>query len=136
MQKFNLKVLEKIPCTVEIPELKLKVIFEIIDAEVVGIGKSLNVLNTSLKVIDNIKDPSILYSGVPLNQIDEDKLDKMSKFVTDKPAKSRFESDNGNILDVYTEAVLVRYTDKYVNALGIPHYNITTLSGAVFVPKN
>jgi hypothetical protein len=136
MQKYNLKILEKDPCTIEIPELLLKVTFEIIDAEVVGIGESLNALNTILKVIENTKDPSKDYNGIPLNQIDEDKLDKVSKFIANKPARSRFEDDHGNILDVYAEAVIVMFTDKYVNALGFQHYNITTMSGAVFVSRN
>lgn len=136
MKQFDLELIERFPTTLEIPELKLKVVFEILDAQVAEIGQGLNVLNTTLKIVSQTPDPSMVYTGVPLNQISEDMLDKVSKFKFDKPAKSQFRAKGGKIIDVYAEPLRVRYSENYVTALGIPHYNITTMSGACFVPKD
>ena len=136
MKEFSVKLQEHEPCTVEIPELKLKIVIEVIDAQIAEIGKGLNVLNTALKIVRQTPDPSKMYNGVPVNQISEDKLDKVSKFKFDTPARSRFKAEAGEIIDVYAEPLIVRYSEIYISALGIPHYNITTMSGAIFVSKD
>ncbi len=86
MQEFNVTMQEHDLCTVEIPELKLKVVIEVLDAQIAEIGKGLNVLNTTLKVVSQTHDPDMVYNGVPLNQLSEDKLNKVSKFRIDVPA--------------------------------------------------
>ena len=135
MKEFNTTLQEHDPCTVEIPELKLKIVIEVLDAQIAEIGKGLNVLNTTLKVVSQTHDPDMVYNGVPLNQLSEDKLDKVSKFRIDAPARSRFKAETGEIIDVYAEPLIVKYSDTYINALGLPHYNITTMSGAVLVQE-
>ena len=135
MKEFNVTLQEHDLCTVEIPELKLKVVIEVLDAQIAEIGKGLNVLNTTLKVVSQTHDPDMVYNGVPSNQLSEDKLNKVSKFRIDVPARSRFKAETGEIIDVYAEPLIVKYSDTYINALGTPHYNITTMSGAVLVPE-
>ena len=41
-----------------------------------------------------------------LNQLSEDKLDKVSKFRIDAPARSRFKAETGEVIDVYAEPLL------------------------------
>ena len=124
------------PCTVKIPELGLHVTFEIIDAQIAIIGLGVNVLNTTLKIVNQEAINKKPFIGIPLNQLSEEQLDKMSMFEFDDPAKARFEAQSGEKVDVYAEPVLVRFSDRYITGLGFPHFNISTMSGAIIVQND
>ena len=136
MKDLTVVLKTKNPCTVKIPEVGLQVSFEIIDARIAMIGEGINVLDTILKVVDQKIYDEKPFGRIPLNQLPEEELNKVSKFEYDVPAMARFETESNITIDVYAEPSFVKFSDKYITALGFPHFNITTMSGAIVVQKD
>ncbi len=136
MKELTVVLKTKKPCVVKIPELGMQVSFEIIDARIAMVGDGVNVLNTTLKIVNQKIYNKKPFSRIPLNKLSEEQLDKVSNFEFDAPAMTRFETESNVTIDVYAEPSLVRFSDKYITALGFPYFNITTMSGAIIVQKD
>ena len=133
MKNLKFKILESKPGSLVIPELSTRVFFELLSADLIQIGEGLGIVNTYLKIKDQtplVND--MRFSGNVTNEVSDTVLDKFSEFKSEEPAYLLVQTDSGQRIELFSEPTVVRYSDKHINSLGAPLYNVTTMSGARF----
>jgi len=130
MKRLNLSIKESKSSLLNIPEINLDVEFKIASADIILVGKGLNLSNLVLSIVNTKSKLDKPYNGIISNSIKNEDY-KSSKFTFDKPAFALFKGGNIKI-EVYAEPVYVRFSDKYLNSLGMPFFNITSIGGVRF----
>ncbi len=122
MKRLNLSIEKSKSSLLTIPEINLDVEFKIASADIILIGKGLNLSNMVLSIINTTSKLDKPYNGIISNLIKNEDY-KSSKFTFDKPAFALFKDDENQKIEVYAEPVYVRFSDRYLNVLEY-HYSI------------
>ena len=132
MKNLRLSLEKSKPCILTIPEIPLEIEFNIASANIALIGDGLDLTNVILNIVETKLKLDKPYNGVVINSIKSEDMNRVSKFKFNEPAFALFIDDRGKRINVYVEPVYAKFSDKYINSFGIPHFNITTMSGVKF----